>query len=227
MTQPVVRHWKENICLDWGPWRGCRFWSKAGQGEVWNLIAFEMHGKLQGLAQFSWHWDRPGDHVEEKRPWQHKGGWIWTYFQSKFSVSSHPAKGFCTLQFSPGRWAEELLLIMLPIASKEMHTMRYLPWGQGHQKLHIAITTAYVLHFIAANSRMCQWYLQPSFVVLEALDKHQELDPWAVQIGSVLPPKSVELFSVKILEKSLTYLLPRAVLGEHHTIFNDFLLPPP
>lgn len=75
---------------------------------------------------------------------------------------------------------------------------------------------------------MCLWYLQPSFVVLEALDKHQEPDPWAVQIGSILPLKSVELLSVNILEKkNLTHLLPRAVLGEHRTVFNAFLLPLP
>lgn len=143
-------------------------------------------------------------------------------FQSEFSMTPPTLPRAC-----PGPWAEELLLIMLSIASKEMHRMCYLPWGQCHQKLHIAITTAYVLHFIAANSRMCLWYLQPSFVVLEALDKHQERDPWAVQIGSISPLKSVELFTVKKLEKNLTYLLPRAVLGEHHTIFNVFLLPPP
>lgn len=35
---------------------------------VWNLIAFEMHGKRQGLAQVCWWRDMPEDHVVEKLP---------------------------------------------------------------------------------------------------------------------------------------------------------------
>lgn len=49
-----------------------------------------------------------------------------------------------------------------------------------------------------------------------------------MQIGSISPLKSLELFSVKILEKkNPTHLLPWAVLGEHRTAFNAFLLPLP
>jgi len=39
-----------------------------GGEEVWNLIAFEMNGRLQGVVQVSWKCGILGDHVEEKLP---------------------------------------------------------------------------------------------------------------------------------------------------------------